>query len=463
IVTITSLIMLLFGAYLFWRYRHWSAILYLVCNMFIAVLVTLSLFPVFGYPLTVVSILALPIVLVLSLSDAIHLLGSLAKGLSSAAALRKLWIPSLLSSFTTAIAFFSFEFNEAPNMVQLGRITGTAVIFEFLVSMALAILFLKRIRLTQKEPSLTVSLSRFFERFKREWGLALLAMVLVAIGLLPMLRFEASTDDFFPTGAAVTKEHAYFRSQFDAQKVLYVWFEPKSGHAADPKAYQKWLNNQHPALYLHNELQAPEANDIQRATMYFKDVSAIPIYYQKLKQSGALSQARFKVHVYSPFIVFDVVNKQVASSLFWSLLTASSTIVLIMLWLTKNPLQALLGFLPNLVPLAAVVLYFVGANQGLNMLTALTLVVCIGLLDDDTIHVLYQKYILKAPVAEMNPIIIHAAILLAIGFGCFVVSNFEPTRIFGAVSALVFVIGLLGELTLFQWILSLFKQEKHAN
>jgi predicted RND superfamily exporter protein len=158
-------------------------------------------------------------------------------------------------------------------------------------------------------------------------------------------------------------------------------------------------------------------------------------------------------------VVFEVVNKQVASSLFWSLLTASIAIVLLMLFLTRSPIQALYGFIPNLIPLAAVVVFFVVFDQGLNMLTALTLVVCIGLLDDDTIHVLYHKYVLKEPVAQMNAVIIHAAILLAIGFGCFVVSNFEPTRIFGGVSALVFVMGLLGELTLFQWILNRIKSK----
>jgi predicted RND superfamily exporter protein len=69
--------------------------------------------------------------------------------------------------------------------------------------------------------------------------------------------------------------------------------------------------------------------------------------------------------------------------------------------------------------------------------------------------------VLRAPIAQMNPIIIHAAILLALGFGCFVLSNFKPTRLFGGVSALVFVVGLLGELTLFQWILNQFKKENH--
>jgi predicted RND superfamily exporter protein len=198
IITITGLIFILFGAYLFWRYRHMSAILYLVTNMLLSILITLCLFPLFGYQMTAVSILALPIVLVLSLSDVVHLLGGIAKGQSSTATISKIWVPSLLSSLTTAIAFFSFQFNDAPNMVQLGTVTGTAVILEFLVSVALAQQFLHKVRLRKEESPVIMNTSHFLERHQKTIGWGLLGLVLCALLLLPKLRFEATTDDFFP-------------------------------------------------------------------------------------------------------------------------------------------------------------------------------------------------------------------------------------------------------------------------
>jgi len=457
IFKITGLIFLLFGAYLFWRYRHWTAIIYLVCNMLLAILATVCLFPIFGYQMTVVSILALPIVLVLSLSDAIHLLGGLSKGQNSLQTIRKIWVPSLLSSLTTALAFFSFQFNDAPNMVQLGHITGTAVLLEFLISMALAQQFLEKVKLQEAEQPLIEKLSQWMQRRQKQVGLGLLGLVFIGLFLLPQLRFEASTDDFFPKGEVVTKEHAYFRTQFNAQKVLHLWFAPQKPQKLDPNYVEQRLQAIKSPQLLHYELHPATAHKPLSASLYFTEVSAIAKCYRQLQAQKFFDNARLGLHAYSPFVVFEVVNKQVASSLFWSLLTASTAIVLLMLFLTKSPLQALYGFIPNLIPLAAVVVFFVLFDQGLNMLTALTLVVCIGLLDDDTIHVLYHKYVLKEPVTQMNAVIIHAAVLLSIGFGCFVVSNFEPTRIFGGVSALVFLIGLLGELTLFQWILNRIK------
>lgn len=457
IFKITGLIFLLFGAYLFWRYRHWTAIVYLVCNMLLAILVTVCLFPIFGYQMTVVSILALPIVLVLSLSDAIHLLGGLSKGQNSKQTIGKIWVPSLLSSLTTALAFFSFQFNDAPNMVQLGHITGTAVLLEFLISMALAQQFLEKVKLKEAEQPFVEKVSNWMQRRQKQVGWGLLGLVCIALVLLPQLRFEASTDDFFPKGEEVTKEHAYFRKQFNAQKVLHLWFAPVKHHNLDQKYIEQRLQAIKAPQLLHYELHPATAQKPLSASLYFTEVGAIGQCYRQLHKQHFFNDARLGLHAYSPFVVFEVVNKQVASSLFWSLLTASTAIVLLMFFLTKSPLQALYGFIPNLIPLAAVVVFFVLFDQGLNMLTALTLVVCIGLLDDDTIHVLYHKYVLKEPVAQMNAVIIHAAVLLSIGFGCFVVSNFEPTRIFGGVSALVFVMGLLGELTLFQWILNRIK------
>jgi predicted RND superfamily exporter protein len=112
------------------------------------------------------------------------------------------------------------------------------------------------------------------------------------------------------------------------------------------------------------------------------------------------------------------------------------------------------------VPLAIVVWTFYFFDFKLNLLTAMTTVVCIGLLDDDTIHILYRKFILKQAPESLTYSIMNTAILLAVGFGLFTLSNFTPTRIFGGVSALVFVFGIIGELTLFQWVLDKIKKDE---
>ncbi len=109
--------------------------------------------------------------------------------------------------------------------------------------------------------------------------------------------------------------------------------------------------------------------------------------------------------------------------------------------------------IPNVVPLSVAVWVFSLFGFSLNILTAITATVCIGLLDDDTVHLLYRKFVLREPVDTLANSIVNTAILLAVGFGFFVLSDFYPTQVFGGVSALVFVFGILGELTLFQVVM----------
>lgn len=75
---------------------------------------TFCLYHLFGYQITVITVLALPIVLVLSLSDAIHLLSGLSHEKDIESLLSKFIAPSLYSSATTAVAFFSFSFSDSP-------------------------------------------------------------------------------------------------------------------------------------------------------------------------------------------------------------------------------------------------------------------------------------------------------------------------------------------------------------
>jgi predicted RND superfamily exporter protein len=120
---------------------------------------------------------------------------------------------------------------------------------------------------------------------------------------------------------------------------------------------------------------------------------------------------------------------------------------------TRSWKQAFIGLIPNVVPLSIAVWVFSLFGFSLNILTAITATVCIGLLDDDTVHLLYRKFVLREPVDTLANSIVNTAILLAVGFGFFVLSDFYPTQVFGGVSALVFVFGILGELTLFQVVM----------
>jgi predicted RND superfamily exporter protein len=115
---------------------------------------------------------------------------------------------------------------------------------------------------------------------------------------------------------------------------------------------------------------------------------------------------------------------------------------------------------PNLIPLSFILVSFFLLDLNINILTAITGVVCLGLLDDDTIHILYRKIWLKEEMEELSFSILSTAILLVLGFALFLSSSFQPIRVFGLLSAFVFLIGIICELTLMQWVLNQIKKSQ---
>ena len=74
ILWVSLCIAVFFGLFIFHTYRTISAFVFAIVMMGSSIWMTFCLYPLFGYQITVITILALPIILVLSLSDAIHLL-----------------------------------------------------------------------------------------------------------------------------------------------------------------------------------------------------------------------------------------------------------------------------------------------------------------------------------------------------------------------------------------------------
>ena len=128
--------------------------------------------------------------------------------------------------------------------------------------------------------------------------------------------------------------------------------------------------------------------------------------------------------------------------------------------MTRSFSLSILSLIPNLVPLSIVVILYYLCGMHINILTAVTAVVCLGLLDDDTIHILYRRLWLKEELQELSVSILSSAFLLIVGFGLFTLSSFVPTRVFGWVSALVFLMGLICEITLMQWLIEGWKKIK---
>jgi len=479
IALISMSIAIFFGLFLFWVYRSISVIIFSVIMMGASIWMTLCLYPLLGYQINLITVLALPIVLVLSLSDAIHLLSGFAHESKLSVLLSKYIAPSFYSSLTTSIAFFTFSFSDSPYIQELGILTGIALILEFVLSFAIAPFLLSYVKINTAPPSPLTKTTTFILKQQKVIAIFLFIIALTSTFLIPKLKFKSDTDAFFPRNHRITQNHDFFNSQFYSQVSCHVWFENRNSISTESflNESQKIIKKlaTHPlVLDVNSNEDAEEWDEIiptemgsennlftnfissdssmLRSEFHFNEADQTIQFYNDCKSNGWLNSSSVGIHITSNALIFDYINHHIAKTLFYSLLTSGIAIVFMLFFITRSWKQALLGLIPNLVPLSIAVWVFSIFGFSLNILTALTATVCIGLLDDDTVHILYRKFVLKESMDSLTFSIINTAVLLAFGFGIFVLSNFYPTQVFGGVSALVFLFGILGELTLFQFI-----------
>ncbi|HDQ41687.1 MAG TPA: RND transporter [Desulfonatronum sp.] len=143
----------------------------------------------------------------------------------------------------------------------------------------------------------------------------------------------------------------------------------------------------------------------------------------------------------------------------YSLAIAVGVISLIMFIGLRSLRIGLMSFIPNLFP---IVLNFgiMGAlGIPLNTATALISVVALGIAVDDTIHFLTEyttnrrlgmgrKASLERATMEKGPALTITSIILCAGFGVMIFSQFVPTISFGALSAVIMLTALAGDILL---------------
>jgi len=148
----------------------------------------------------------------------------------------------------------------------------------------------------------------------------------------------------------------------------------------------------------------------------------------------------------------------------------NSVTLLLMLQLRSLHL-GLLAMLPNLLPIAVGIgaMYVLGIplNPGTVMIAA----VAIGIVVDDSVHLLaaYRRHLLagaglhtaiRAAVIEVGRPVTITSALLATGFLVLVFGSFEPSRQIGQIVALVVVAAILADLLLLPALLSYLPDQK---
>lgn len=494
-IWITGLILLLFSIYAVYMIRNVRGILFILFLIIISLLAVPLLFSLLGYAINVISIISLPIVLILVLGDALHLIAGANRfynenddSIRTSLIIKRLVIPSFYSSLTTAVAFLSFYFfSESEFVRQFGLVTSLAVMIEFFITFFVSPLLLFKTRIASLRDFNLLKFSGFLSRNRRKLTMIMGVMTIVSLFILPRLVIDSSPDSYFPQDHELTARYNYFKANYYAPLSVNVLVKNNQIHSDSTRNntfdraynltkslreldYVESVSSSADVFHFKNKMGVTvnlfnHLNENDPYYDYNEDVYFLDVKLKDLKKTDDLlnwinkynQRQGVQITTASREKMYNEVNRAMTISLLESLLTSGFGIFLVFFILTRSIKLSLLSLLPNLVPIGITLIFFYLLGFELNLLTSLTLVISLGLLDDDTVHIIYRRLILNEEMEELNFSVISSAMLLSMAFLIFTISDFEPVVIFGIICSIIFVVGLLSELVIFRWIIDVFK------
>ena len=496
---ILPLILLFIIVFLFLSYRSPSAVLFCMINLGLSVVPVIFFLTLFGVSINQVTSSAIPIVFILSLSSSVHLVtgfihraheGDLNSRVFST--LRYYIAPTFLSSLTTAIAFGSFFLSDSNYIRQFGRVTACSVLVVFILTYLVAPLTLRLIDV-RRAPLLrfrfTDAIREKLFSGRKEIALTLLLIAGVSIFLIPGIKFRTNLETYIPRHTAAYDNTLLMQEAFHSLAEIDILVEPGRDAVADSSenlsgllipavagfsesislypgvASVQSVSDQMefeqsrtlfgiPAVRFprHGNPYVSEDREKYRINVKLKGQEDIGAVTERMAQDFRKYEPSLTYGIYSEFLMFDYISTSVTRSLLRSLLFSAILIFLTFFTITTNIRAVLASILANLVPLGFLILIFVVFKVDMNITTSITLVICLGLIVDDTIQILYRRVRLDEPMEELGFGVLTTTLIMAGGFLSFLLSQSRPIQIFGLLCAIVFLVAAVSDMTIISWL-----------
>jgi predicted RND superfamily exporter protein len=406
---------------------------------------------------------AIPGVLLgICLADAIHVLTvfyqELSMGKNKVAALKisltKNFVPTILTTLTTAISFLSISFTDLVPIHDLGQIAffGTlmAWINTYLLIPSLILLLPAKFSINKKKPSqlLRVDFSHFILKYK--YFITFGYLILTVIAFLFCFRNEANSDPlkYFTPDTKIRKDFVFAEKQLGSIRILNVVIDSGEVDGIKNPMFLKnvdsfleeiekfpFVSKVSSAVGIVKDINKnlhdgdskyfsiPSDRDLIAETLFLYTLGAPPELGLGNKVTSNNQQLNIRVNWLvdntkdsmnkndqiktvakkwglnakegGTFSVYAGVNDKVVSSFFRSIFLAVFMVSFVLLVVFKKPMLSLLAMLPNLIPLIFVGAYTAISRIYIDVGASIVFTICLGIAVDDTIHFLshYMSYI----------------------------------------------------------------------
>lgn len=508
--------------------RFWPPVL-IVLIIVMTLGLTMAIAKLIGWKVNTVTSIIPPILLAVSVAEAIHLVTDVVKHCAGSKdeillkSMTHLFAPCFFTFLTTAVGFASTGVSNIPAIQQFGVLSTVGVTIGFILTFTLLPVMLKHIPgamrcgeetaediLTRKSEEFFVRLAKFV--YARRIAILVVVVVSSAVMAIGIPRIVAESDIMEQIGKK-KKIYVDFRAyERDMGGLSFFSISikgDKEDYFKDPDVVKRMarlqdfvngITNISKALSIvdfikdmnksfHNEDQKfyeipPTRNEIAQYVLLYgaEDIEQYidsnwkwaSINIRMAGLSSAVQEdviKKIRAHIATDdvlkdraIVLGDMVRtaegaNDVVRSQMWSLSLASLAVFVQMFIVFRRVSVSLITIPPNLFPLIINfgLMGFCGIR--LDTATALIAAIAVGIIVDNTIHLLHtmgqeRAKGCDAETALINtfkikgmPVILSPAILIC-AFSMLMVSNFVPIVDFGLLSAVLMLVALLGDVFL---------------
>ncbi len=428
--------------------------------MFSATVVTINL----------VTLLALPIVLIVGLANSCHFLakseyalrageskGAAAEGAGEAVRLtvQRVGPPFFFSTLTTAIALASLGFNEFHPIANLGLLSAAALLLVFLLVLLAAPLslrwYLQGANESWRESRWFSAFSRWLSAWRGPVSVGVLAVTIAGAAAVPFLTVKSEPRAFFPDAAPFSSALKLFEREFYVFSPLRILVSTENDDALvtlrAAGALRQFLEDQDGVRQASLQ-PSVTGNNALVLTALLKDEDALGDILASMESHVAASHDDLSVIYSNAALVYGDIDRQAMESLLRSLGWSVALIFGAILLVFRSLRAVLCAMLANMAPLMLVcgAVWLVGSP--LNLVTVFVFLVALGVVVDDSIHILFWRAAGdRVSGSSIEFSVLLSTLILCLGLMLCQLSDFPTTRSFAAYCALAMIGAVISNLS----------------
>lgn len=464
---ILPILFILIIAYLIWVFRSITAMLFPLGITLLSVMMTMGLVFEVGYQFNNILTILPAILISISIADSVHLLMTFfqfrAQGKEHHEAvyyaLHKNFIPTFLTSFTTAIGFISLSMTELLPIRQLGTMAAAGCVFAWILTifwMCPLLLYIKykvpkpfqKLQDAEMHSSFSDKATGLINRFR--WPIVIFFTVLVSLSIFLSTKVEVNSNpyEYFTQSVPLRKANDFVRQSFGGNAgpeivinsgrdegikdpaflrkvdVFKTWLNSldhinktidiidivkemnQQLHGGKDEAYRLPDTQEEVAQYLFlYTMSLPQGMDLKNRMTINNDALRMSILWDIWDSKGWLKytdeieakakEMNLEIVITGKFLLFQRMMGYVVETFIKSIAMAMVLISLVMAIYFRSLRAGLLSMVPNAIPILFVGGVLYVTGIPLNIGSSLVASVCLGIAVDDTIHFMANYYRLR--------------------------------------------------------------------